>query len=404
MCTFAVIADDLTGAMDTGGQFARSGFHTLVHFRQVPLAAGEVAVVDTESRETAPEEAYRRVREAAEALKGTSVYKKVDSTLRGNLGQELDAVLDAQGLEKAVVCPAFPAAGRTVLEGRLWLHGVPLLQTEFARDPLCPPTDHIGSLLARQSRRPVAEVPLQEVRQGDEALAALLAAHREALLVVDAVEPEDLATLARAVGRLGEGVVACGSAGLAQALPDGLGLRPAERAPHPRRAAEGPVLVVAGSQREITRRQILAAERGGAAVVHLPLPWEQESARRALAQATEHLQAGRDVVLTTTFQPPWTGQEQAVAERLGELAAEIAGQHRPGGWVLTGGAVAYAVCQALGIQSLEIGGEVAPGIPFGRVVGGPWDGIPLVTKAGGFGGEDALAVALAFLHGGERDG
>lgn len=404
MRKFAIIADDLTGAMDTGGQFARSGFHTLVHFLRVPPAAGEVAVVDTESREIGAEEAYRRVREAAEALEGTPLYKKVDSTLRGNLGQELDAVLDGLGLEKAVVCPAFPAAGRTVLEGRLWLHGVPLLQTDFARDPLCPPTDHIGSLLARQSRRPVAEVPLQEVRRGDEALTAFLAARREALLVVDAVEPEDLATLAQAVGRLGEGVVACGSAGLAQALPDGLGLRPAGRPSRPRRAAGGPVLVVAGSQREVTRRQILAAERGGAAVVHLALPWDLEHARRALLQATDHLQAGRDVILTTAFQPLWPGQERTVAERLGELAAEIASRHAPGGWVLTGGAVAYAVCQALGIGSLEIGGEVAPGIPFGRVVGGPWEGTPLVTKAGGFGGEDALAAAIAFLHGGEGNG
>ena len=71
---------------------------------------------------------------------------------------------------------------------------------------------------------------------------------------------------------------------------------------------------------------------------------------------------------------------------------------------LAGGAVAFAVCQALGIGSLEIGGEVAPGIPFGWVADGPWEGTPLVTKAGGFGGEDALAAAIAFLHGGEGNG
>ena len=404
MRKFAIIADDLTGAMDTGGQFARDGFHTLVHFLQAPPAVGEVAVVDTESRELSPEEAYGRVRKAAEALRGVPVYKKVDSTLRGPLGQELDALMDALGLEKAVVCPAFPAAGRTVLEGRLRVHGVPLLQTEFARDPLCPPTDHIGSLLARQSRRPVGEVPLQEVRRGADALAESLAARSEALLVVDALEPEDLAVLARAVGRMGEGVVACGSAGLAQALPGGLGLRPAGRPPRTRKAQGRPVLVVAGSQREVTRRQIRAAEGRGAALVHLaPLPTEDE-ARRALVQATEHLQAGRDVILTTAFQPPLPGQERAVAQHLGRLAAAVASQHAPGGWVLTGGAVAFAVCQALGIGSLEIGGEVAPGIPFGWVADGPWEGTPLVTKAGGFGGEDALAAAIAFLHGGEGNG
>lgn len=404
MRKFAILADDLTGAMDTGGQFARSGFHTFVHFRQVPPTACEIAVVDTESRELAPEEAYRRVREVAEALRGTPVYKKVDSTLRGPWGRELDAVMDALSVEKAVVCPAFPAAGRTVLEGRLRVHGIPLLQTEFARDPLCPPTDHIGDLLLRQTRRPVGLVSLREVRRGPEALAEVLAVRAEALLVADALDPEDLAILAQAVGRLGEGIVACGSAGLAQALPDGLGLRPEGRPPRPQRAGQRPVLAVAGSQREVTRRQILAAERRGAAVVHLAPPLEVEGARRALAQAAEHLRAGRDVILTTAFQPPLPGREQAVAEHLGYLAAAIAGQHAPGGWVLTGGAVAYAVCQALGIGSLEIGGEVAPGIPFGSMADGPWEGTPLVTKAGGFGGEDALAAAIAFLHGGGQDG
>lgn len=403
MHKFAIIADDLTGAMDTGGQFARAGFRTLVHFGRVGQPPGEIAVVDTESRETSPEDAARRARDAAQRLKGAPVYKKIDSTLRGHIGQELDAVMDVLGMARAVVCPAFPAAGRTVQKGRLLVHGVPLRQTDFAQDPLCPPTDHIASLLAGQSRRPVAEVPLQVVREGWEALAEALAAHPAPLLVVDAMEPRDLAALAHALAHLRNETLGCGAAGLAQALPGAFALEPEGRGSPRLPASRGPVLVVAGSQREVTRRQIQVAAERGAAMVHLAPPLEEEAARRAVAQAIQHLQAGQDVILTTAFQPHQPGQEQAVAQRLEQVAAEIARRQAPAGWVLTGGAVAFAVCRRLGIPSLEIGGEVAPGIPFGYVVGGPWDGTPLVTKAGGFGAEEALAAAIAFLHGGERN-
>ncbi|MBC7224101.1 MAG: four-carbon acid sugar kinase family protein [Anaerolineae bacterium] len=403
MHKFAIIADDLTGAMDTGGQFAQAGFRTLVHIGQVGQPPGEIAVVDTESRETTPEDAARRARDAAQGLQGAPIYKKIDSTLRGHIGQELDAVMDALGLTRAVVCPAFPAAGRAVVEGRLWVHGVPLRQTDFAQDPLCPPTDHIASLLAGQSRRPVAEVPLQVVRKGWEALAEALAARPEPILVVDAAEPDELAALARALAHLGNETLGCGSAGLAQALPGAFALEPEGRARPRPPASAGPVLVVAGSQRAITRQQIQVAAERGAEVVHLSPPLDEAAARHAAAQAAQHLQAGRDVILTTAFQPHLPGQDQAIARRLGQVAAEIAHHQAPAGWVLTGGAVAFAVCRRLGIPSLEIGGEVAPGIPFGRVVGGPWDGTPLVTKAGGFGAEDALAAAIAFLHGGKRE-
>lgn len=116
----AVIADDLTGASDSGVQFARKGLRTQVIFDWLGLSDGkdslDTVVIDTDSRSIPGSMAYDRVSQAAYVLKQkgfTSIYKKLDSTLRGNLGQEIKAVMDVYGFEAAAVVPAFPRIGRT---------------------------------------------------------------------------------------------------------------------------------------------------------------------------------------------------------------------------------------------------------------------------------------------------
>src|ERR671933_2238315 len=140
----ALIADDLTGASDAGVQFARRGLAARVLFDlDDPAAARDVEalVVDTDSRALPAAAAYARVRQVADHLRTARpehVYKKIDSTLRGNLGAEIDAVMDALDFRLAVVAPAFPALGRTTRHGRHHLHGRPVHETEIGRDPKTP--------------------------------------------------------------------------------------------------------------------------------------------------------------------------------------------------------------------------------------------------------------------------
>src|SRR5512136_1164630 len=173
-----VIADDLTGANDTGVQFAKQGLKTLVLIG-VPASLAEldedVLVVDTQSRASSPTEAYQKVTQTALLFKDRdrfqTIYKKIDSTLRGNLGSEIDAIMDARGLELAIVAPAFPANGRMTVGGCHFLGNAPLEATEISRDPLCPVTEsHIPTLIAAQTRRKVGHVGIKSVMAGTEGI------------------------------------------------------------------------------------------------------------------------------------------------------------------------------------------------------------------------------------------
>ncbi|MBS7626658.1 four-carbon acid sugar kinase family protein, partial [Candidatus Bathyarchaeota archaeon] len=168
-----VIADDLTGANDTGVQFSKQGLRTIVLTRVESLKDMprdiDVIVIDTESRALPSSLAYDRVKIAAEKLVEAEVpiiYKKIDSTLKGNVGSELDGVMDVTGIKTAIVAPAFPANKRITVGGYQLVNQVPLSKTEAAFDPVTPVREsHVPTLIARQSRRKVGYVGLAAVME-----------------------------------------------------------------------------------------------------------------------------------------------------------------------------------------------------------------------------------------------
>src|SRR5215212_3402647 len=149
----AIISDDLTGAADTGVQFARAGYRTAVAFRDAPIPPAEdlhAVALDTDSRAMPAGFAAKRVLEAGHTVRDARlVYKKLDSTLRGPVAAELAATLEATGRDRAVVAPAFPAAGRTTVDGVQLVRGLPVHETEARNDPRTPVREgHIPTLLA----------------------------------------------------------------------------------------------------------------------------------------------------------------------------------------------------------------------------------------------------------------
>lgn len=399
----ALIADNLTGAMDSGLQFGKRGLPTLVAMSPERLPDAEVLVVDTDTREARATEAYRRVGEVARALAGRRLYKKVDSTMRGNVGYECRALLEALRPRAIVVAPAFPQGGRTTRDGIQRVDGKPLELTPFAHDPRWPMRQsHLPTLLLQQAGREVGHVPLQEVERGPEALAAALEARPEPLIVADALEDAHLAAIAGAVVALGEGWLPCGSAGLAEQWAAALGLGEG-RGEAPPADDAGPVLVVAGSRNDVTVAQLqrALAERGLPCVEVDPHQWWEPSGqvRRLAEECLAHLGRRHDVVLTASLAPLVAGRGGAVASLLGGVVAEVVGRAALGGLFITGGDIAVATCRALGVQALAIAHEVQAGVPGGRLVGGPADGLRVVTKAGGFGDERAILDALDYLHG-----
>jgi len=403
MRRLGVIADDLTGAMDTGLQFSKRGLETMVamSWRQLPDA--EVLIVDTDSRDAQAAEARERVLAAARLLSGRTIYKKVDSTMRGNVGSELAALHDALHPRCVVVAPAYPEAGRTTLGGRQRVGGKPLDLTFFAHDPRWPMREsHLPTLLTQQAGRQVGHIELSQVARGTEVLISALQSTLEPLLVVDAVEQGHLRTIARALVALGDGWLPCGSAGLAEEWVQALGVHGDATLAGPKTTA-APVLVVAASRNEVTVAQLRRA------IEERDLPKMEVDARRCRelneelgrlsAACLAEIEMGHDVVLTASFSPFVSGAGRAVAQALAGAAVRVARQRRLGGLLLTGGDVAVATCRALGVEGIRIVDEVQPGVPAGQLVGGAYDGTWVVTKAGGFGDDRAVVDALAYLRG-----
>src|SRR5215203_6148449 len=195
----AVIADDLTGAADTGVQFVHAGYRAAVFFRATEMVADDLDAVsfDTDSRAMPAGFAAKRVLDAARVARGARiVYKKLDSTLRGNVAAELAAALGGARRERVVVAPAFPAAGRTTVGGIQRVNGVPVEETEMANDPNTPVSEaHVPSMLA-DTFSSVGALGVED--HADLELARKTLEDCECV-VADAERDADLETLVRAV-------------------------------------------------------------------------------------------------------------------------------------------------------------------------------------------------------------
>ena len=423
-----VVADDMTGGGDTGAQFAKKGLRTLLVSPGISAdlpadyLAWDVLVLNTHSR--AMDAAHARQAVAAIlqrlALKRFGViYKKIDSTFRGNIGAEVDAILEASGLPVGFLTPAFPEMGRTVKNGILMVKGTPVAETEASRDPACPVQDsNLVNLLRRQS---FCGIDLVDHR----CLASAVGSIREAvyrkrqagakILIFDGLERKDL----EAIAEVGFGrqplPLFIGSAGLAEAVAtrfaEKIRLTPA--APSATTAAAH-ALVVCGSASAVSRRQLaLMAQDAGFPHIEirssfaLQAPSDRAAAEETIRRtACDALRRGSVILSVSPEHTAGSGVDdrlaaQAIAHALGGIAANaLAGSGvapHDVALVLTGGDTAMAVLAPLGIEGIEIGGELLEGIMAGRVKGGRFSDAQVVTKAGAFGKDDALLRVLRRL-------
>jgi len=401
----ALIADDLTGSLDTGLQFRKKGLMTIVPLDwNQPLPRAQALVLNTNSRNLPGDVAYRRVYRICRRLKASGIYKKIDSTMRGNVGKEALAILNAQKIAQAVVVPTVPVMGRAVEGGILRVHGTPLLKTAYARDPFHPLwTSRVPSLLEKETGERVGFIGIREVRRGASHLAQRIQETPARLLSLDGVLQSDLKIIAQACNLLSGQVLPCGSVGLADEL--NLAFR---RSSGKRKKKESRrhLLIISASRNPTTADQIEMARNHS----HFPLvepdlgrltnPRTSGSEAKAAAQnLVEVLAKGGGAILTTTFQQHLPGKETMIPKILGKAAVHLLEKVRLGGLVLTGGDLAMGVCERLSSSALLIEEEVLPGIPCSTLTDGPFKGLRMVTKAGGFGEKDALWQIIQYLRG-----
>ena len=401
---FAVIADDLTGSLDTGLQFHKKGLTTLVPLNwKNPSVKGQALSLNTNSRNIPGDEAYLRVYRSCRKIKVKGLYKKIDSTMRGNVGREILAILDARKIPKAVVIPTVPVMGRTVEKGILRVHGIPLLRTPYAKDPFHPIfTSYLPDLLARETGESVGYIGLSSVRKGPSFLARKIESRRERLLILDTVSESDLKIIAGACELLPGKVLPCGSVGLADKLKI-TEIRPNKGK---RIKSKGPILIISASRNPRTADQIREAQKVFSFPVIEPdlesLTRPKSAAkgiREICARVPPLLSREKGIILTTTFQKHLEGEEETISKSLGRAAEALLKQRRFGALVLTGGDLAMGVYTRLSATALRIEDEVLPGIPLSTLADGPFARLRLVTKAGGFGEKDAMVRIIQYLMG-----
>lgn len=426
----SIIADDLTGASDSGVQFARNGLKTQVIFdwTSIPDEHHDVVVIDTDSRSIAGEAAYERAKSAALALKEKGIrliYKKMDSTLRGNLGQEINGVLDAFHFDAAFIAPAFPRIGRTTVNGIHYLNGTPIHETEVAKDPKTPvPDSVIANIFSKQSGKPCANIDLSLLRKGPDSVISFITDElkkQTKCFIFDAEADEDLQQIAALITFYGSKVLWAGSAGLAEFLlkPQQPSESSAPENTDDMPSSQGPVMLVAGSISNITREQVAEVNRQ-ANVIALELDplaaigsdeARSKEMERCAAALWSALSAGTDVSLFAGSSPEQVraakelGAQQGmsssdvsnrIADTLGAITSQVIGKTPVKGLVLTGGDTAKAVCRYLGVHGIALRNEVEPGIPYGTLLGETR--LPAVTKAGAFGNKMSLWNAMQCIH------
>ena len=367
-----IIADDLTGACDTGCLFAGAGPVGVLAEPDLISTDRPVITVDTETRALPAEAAGAGVRASAgrlrERLATGRVFKKIDSTMRGSVGAELAALLE-HGFVGALVCPAFPAQRRVVRHGRLLVDSVPVHESPVGRDPAFhAATSDMTGLLAGVS--PVVRLGLEEVRAGREKVAHLLDLHRGTVVAADAETDADLVGLAEAALTVPRTLIA-GSAGLGRALSRALG-GGVPIVPLPHGCAW---LVVIGSLHPTSRAHV----DGAAPSVPVVVVGSQGHTDSAAAVAA--LAAGRPAIVASVTTPV---SREDILRSLAQTATEILEGAAPDLLAVTGGDTAYALIRALGPRRFDLVGAPADGLALGRLVLRGGREISLLTKAGGF--------------------
>ena len=432
MPLIGAVADDLTGATTTGVLLARSKARTAVFFNEEAAEKTEgideldAILISSNSRPLPANEAYDKVKSATIALKKMGVEyfsKRIDTTLRGGVGVEIDAMLDQmkEGTV-AVVVPAMPQSRRILVGGYSIIDGVALINTPVAQDVRTPVKEnYIPRLLEGQTRRKVGLVTLDKVLAGEEVIEEALAEQKKAgceVIVVDGIE-----NIAKACISLRWDVVAVDPGPFTSKLAFYRELISAEEPNIPPQADEAgkTVLIAAGSATPVTKKQmeILCQDPRHVRVSVEPLPLIEggdvalDEVFKAVNKAAELLESDnqpRAILFETALHGELLNLDEEDNKRhyaggmsanrinagLGMIISQLlekVGKEKVAGLYTTGGDTMVNVCYQLGVECIEVMDYVIPQTDVGRLVGSKYSGLPVVGK-GGLTGNDNTACDI----------
>ena len=421
-----VFADDLTGAMEVGLQSFPAVVLNNIDSTVIRAASAKI-VINTQTRGLSAEHTYQVTKEKAQVIKkkrrgifslsaGAVIYYKIDSTMRGHIGTGIKALREILQSDLVAIAPALPQNGRITRNGVHYVDNIQVYETQYAKDIITSsPTSYIPDIIGYQLGESIQLISLDVVQQGWQNIkTALEKQPQSAVVAIDAVIPEDLDNIAEAIRRLNTNALSVGSAGLFRAICRVLGKSNNQVVPGitdwtrqlPNTPKDGQVIVIAGSLNQQTNTQIetaIAALSDKLQLLELDVnkviakgKSRASEIERLRGQILSFWQAKKHIVVRTnrTFLKCSQQEEDDIAAALGEVINDDSIIGKSALLLLTGGQTAYFVTQVLGASGIEVKGEIEKFIPVGILIGGKYEGLPVVTKAGGFGSQQVIANIL----------
>ena len=428
--TVGIIADDLTGANDTALQFKLNGADTniLLHTDIEPTSADcqQAWAIATESRNISPQEAFDKVKVATQLfvdkINPDFFYKKIDSTVRGNIAVEVLSMLEVLEWDAAIIMPAFPQEGRITVGGYHLLKGVPIERTEMARDPHSPIYEsHLPTLLKQQLGENLEDLvdslKLKTIMDGAGPILKKINTLIEKgakIIVADAVSTTDLEQIVLAMGKSNYKILPVGTAAAAKVLSNEWFQKPEEGEVLGVKLPQLPKFIVSGSATQITATHIDKFEQSAefeenSLIIELDMNTvlgevTEELVERICSRLvnnnivmvhTSKLLKNFDGFSEDTIKADLTksGLANVITDFLATLTKRVLGRKRAV-LITLGGETSYKCCNAIDANQLQLIDEVLPAIALSKNANSDqW----IVTKSGNLGGVNTLLEILNYF-------
>lgn len=429
--TVGIIADDLTGANDTALQFELNGADTNIllnnEIQKTQTNPSQAWAISTESRNVSPQDAFEKVKNAAQLfvneINPDFFYKKIDSTVRGNIAVEVLSLLQVLEWDAAIVMPAFPQEGRITVGGYHLLKGVPIERTEMARDPHSPITEsHLPTMLKTQLggnlANLVGEIELKTILDGAGPILMVLndlISQGKKIIVADSTSTTDLEQIVLAMQKSNYKILPVGTAAAAKVLSNEWFPQDEEEEVLPVKLPTLPKFIVSGSATHITASQIEKLEQNenyeeNCLIIELSMNTILSGVEDSLVDRivsnlgsnnivlvhTSHLLKNFDGFSEDTINADLTksGLANVITDFLSDLTKRVLAKKKAI-LVTLGGETSYKCCNAIGANQLKLVDEVLPAIALGRSVNSDqW----IVTKSGNLGGGNTLIEILRYFE------
>ena len=387
-----VIADDLTGALDTGVQFAKEKIKTVVttelEWNTLSLDGVEVLVIDTETRHLQEKEAFDRIKRVLEIAKEKEIkylYKKTDSTLRGNIGIEFLAI--CQTYDRPIMfIPAFPKLKRSTRNGIQYIDGTPIHMTSFSKDPLNPVRkSYIPKIIEEQAKLESSIVKIDCYNN--------LSITDSDIYIFDAESDKDLLTIGETLKRKHMLKITAGCAGFAEILPKLIDFKRDRRQVNLNIKGDH-IVIICGSINERSLKQIeFAKEKLG----FLDIVLSKQEISNELNTLSEDIFSNKRIAIRAEILQDPKNLHHRILDKLANITEEIHNRIGLNTFIIFGGDTLFKIIEKLKIEYLEPVGEIETGVAVSKAKIVEKE-LVFITKAGGFGNIDIVTKITDFME------